>query len=157
MNQQEVEYLHAWVKANSQTLVLRPFYELVMRLDRVMADGVVDEEEAEGLKAFIGRLTGESTQGHLKGVRKTGASVLTSPAPDITFFCKRFCVTGKFMYGTRRQVTNAIVERGGMVLTNVTNLLDYLVIGDLASRDWMSTTHGRKIERAVGATGILEQ
>lgn len=43
-------------------------------------------------------------------------------------------------------------SRGGLPSNNVTKRLHYLIIGDLGSRDWVQSTHGRKIEQALEYT-----
>lgn len=72
----------------------------------------------------------------------------TAPTPSIQFSQRAFCFTGKFYCGTRNWCENQISLRGGIVST-VRKGLDYLVIGEIGSRDWIHSTHGRKIERAV--------
>ena len=39
--------------------------------------------------------------------------------------------------------------RGAETSSSVNKSVDYLVIGTLASRDWLYTSHGRKIEKAL--------
>lgn len=41
-----------------------------------------------------------------------------------------------------------MTQRGGAI-ASVSKKLDYLVIGEIGSRDWIHSTHGRKIEKAV--------
>jgi hypothetical protein len=38
---------------------------------------------------------------------------------------------------------------GGKVVGAPSSLTDYLIIAQLGSKDWMHSTHGRKIEKAV--------
>jgi len=38
---------------------------------------------------------------------------------------------------------------GAETSPNISKDVDYLVIGTLASRDWLYTSHGRKIEKAL--------
>ena len=38
---------------------------------------------------------------------------------------------------------------GAETNSSVNKSVDYLVIGTLASRDWLYTSHGRKIEKAL--------
>jgi hypothetical protein len=76
---------------------------------------------------------------------------LDSPLPDPVVFPGRdFIITGKFAFGTRRKVMEAIETRGGRPSdTPPTIGSHYMVIGVFASRDWANTNYGRKIERAV--------
>jgi NAD-dependent DNA ligase len=76
---------------------------------------------------------------------------LDAPAPDPILFSEHsFAITGRFAYGTRRKVKEAIETRGGTTSDSApTRESHYLVIGIFASRDWYNTNYGRKIERAV--------
>lgn len=59
-------------------------------------------------------------------------------------------MTGKFAYGARSAVFGAIAALGGLPTDAAPNrTTNYVVIGAFASRDWINTSHGRKIEKAV--------
>ena len=74
-----------------------------------------------------------------------------TPLPaSIVFPDHTFVVTGKFAYGTRKAVFNAIEALGGIPTDSPpSHETNYVVIGLFASRDWANTNFGRKIERAV--------
>jgi NAD-dependent DNA ligase len=67
----------------------------------------------------------------------------------IHFPQRHFCLTGRFIYGTRTQCEEAITARGGIVQKKPTSETAYLVLGIFGSTDWMHSTHGRKIEAAI--------
>lgn len=48
-----------------------------------------------------------------------------------------------FSFCALNNVTTSISSK------NVTKKVNYLVIGELASRDWVASSHGRKIEKAL--------
>ena len=60
-----------------------------------------------------------------------------------------FVLTGQFVYGPRKIVTEAIQERGGTVTGSVSHKSDYLVVGTFGSDEWLHSTHGTKIIKAV--------
>ena len=60
-----------------------------------------------------------------------------------------FCLTGDFVSGDRNTVESMLKLRGASISTNVNKTVDFLIIGTLASRDWLYTSHGRKIEKAL--------
>ena len=74
---------------------------------------------------------------------------LNTPAPNIEFFGKTFCLTGSFTIGTRTQCEAIIKSLGGESLKNVSNSVDYLVVGIIGSDAWVHSAYGRKIEKAV--------
>jgi NAD-dependent DNA ligase len=69
----------------------------------------------------------------------------------IKFEGKKFCLTGKFdwSFGPRSDIEQAVRDAGGETQKNVTKETDFLVIGDAGNRDWIHSTYGRKVERAV--------
>jgi hypothetical protein len=81
--------------------------------------------------------------------RRTTKLPLTDPVPDVFVPGRVFCFTGKFTFGPRKRLEEAVIERGGHVLPHPTTETDYLVLGALASRDWAHTAYGRKIETAM--------
>jgi NAD-dependent DNA ligase len=72
----------------------------------------------------------------------------TKPPPTIDFKERAFCFTGKFYAGTRSWCEEQVATRGAHCCA-ITRELNYLVIGDIGSRDWIHSTHGRKIEKAL--------
>ena len=60
-----------------------------------------------------------------------------------------FCLTGKFIFGPRSSVEQLIESKGGVISKGVTQMTDYLVIGTLSSPDWVHSSHGLKIQKAV--------
>lgn len=79
----------------------------------------------------------------------SSALPLTAPVPQIIIPGRTFCFTGKLALGARKTCEALVAERGGRALETVTAETDYLVIGSLASRDWIHSAYGRKIERAL--------
>ena len=68
--------------------------------------------------------------------------------PDQPFLFEA-CVTGKFAFGPRSEIEKLIEERGGELSNSITKKVNYLVIGTFSSRDWIHSSYGRKIEKAV--------
>jgi NAD-dependent DNA ligase len=93
-------------------------------------------------------ITGEPTLGSNS---KSGSTALPLcfPLPTVTFPDRLFCFTGKFVSGTRRQVEEAVVALGAEAIGSPSKRTNYLVVGAIGSTDWIHSTHGRKIEKAV--------
>ncbi|ORE97767.1 BRCT domain-containing protein [Aurantimonas sp. 22II-16-19i] len=70
-------------------------------------------------------------------------------ARRIVFRRRTFVVTGKLSLGSRTAVAEMIKERGGHLSAAVATTTDYLVVGVAASRDWVQSSEGRKIQRAL--------
>lgn len=147
INTEELVFLDTWLKDNAHVTQRWPGSVIAERVTDVLADGVVTQDEADDLLETLNEITGmDLDHGIVSGLASTAAAE-TAPSP-IEFEGRVFCFTGKFVYGPRKKVEKIVKERGGKPAQNVTNDLDYLVIGGLASRDWAHTSHGRKIEAA---------
>ena len=125
-----------------------PFDVLKSRLDRIFRDGVVDDDERQELKEIM-RSLGGLVLGEPEEVATESSSLpFDVPLPEI-IPTKEFVVTGKFAFGTRKRVEEQIKSLGGWTNSNPRRGTSYVVVGHFASRDWIHTSHGRKIERAL--------
>lgn len=59
------------------------------------------------------------------------------------------CFTGKFSFGNRKECEEVAIANQADVHTKVVKGLDYLVIGENSSRDWIFGSYGRKIQKAI--------
>ncbi len=144
----EFQALRQWLADNPQVADTWPANQLIKRIEAIMADGVLDEEERsdllETLKQFSGQRFDET--GSADGAV---AEVFSDAVDGIELAGKVVCFTGKFVSGTRSACESLAKSRGGIVSKTVTKKLDLLVLGTIASRDWRFTSHGRKIEQAL--------
>ena len=68
----------------------------------------------------------------------------------LVFANQQFVGTGKYAFGARTTVFEAMFALGGLPTNSApTKATNYVVIGVFASRDWINTSHDRKIEKAV--------
>lgn len=146
VNQQEAEFLQAWLAANLAQIDNPLFKALYDRIAGMLRDGVLDDDESAELFETLSRFSGaDFTLGEL---RKATSLPLDRPAPPIVFPNNRFCFTGTFAFGTRRTCESAVMERGGMAGSLVRGTA-YLVIGVYATDSWAHSSFGRKIEQAL--------
>jgi NAD-dependent DNA ligase len=144
----EAEGLLAWLEANRAAANSWPGNALYQRLQRALQDGELDEaEEKELLGIIVGMVSGPPTAE--EPVNRTTLLPLDNPPPLILFEARTFCFTGQFASGSRQWCEQQVLQRGGVPKSTITKKLDYLVIGEVGSRDWVHSTHGRKIESAV--------
>lgn len=142
-------------------------YEWI-NLHRQVEDGVTYTELIEELQSLELKTRGafddpELLQSVLKTIHKlvNGGSHIPSPtdltidiadeieAGEVIFQNKQFCFTGKLKLGPRNKAHEMTKLRNGVVADSVTNKLDYLVCGDLGSRDWSQSSFGEKIRHAL--------
>lgn len=146
---QEVIFLNTWLANHQDNLAEWPGNIIVARVREVMSDRVISTEECLDLMTTLQALLGGGLE------QDAGAGGLSTvlpvdPIAGMAIPGSLYCFTGKFIYGTRSRCAQAVIARGGQVATNVSQKLDYLVIGQLASRDWAQSSYGTKIEAVMG-------
>lgn len=148
INDKEIAYLQTWLSENPATASAWPGSTISARIDAILADGIITEEERTDLLNLLSEISGNF-------FHETGSSTPEGPAlpidddPSVYFKNMTYCFTGEFMYGTRADCERVVLRLGAMPLDTVTKKLDYLVIGSRISPMWSNTTYGRKIERAM--------
>ena len=147
----ETETLAKWMMANTEVLHIWPVKPIAQRLNRIYEDGVVTEEEREDLKGLVNEVIGRQDDDTFEFTPTD--LPLTKPAPDVVFDGNEFVLTGKFLYGTRKNCEKHIELLGGHCADYVRLQTSYLVVGSLMSRDWKFSTHGLKILKAVEYSG----
>lgn len=146
---QEARFLCDWLRRNEP--VRRDFFgkTIYETLQKALEDNELSAEEEDALIGMLLRFVGPSSE-ELEGESCYSTSLpLDEPPPRVKLTAKSFCFTGTFLFGTRSQCQKAITAWGGLIHKYPIHATDYLVIGDLGSRDWIHSTSGRKIERAI--------
>ena len=148
VDDREILFLDVWLKENREYLDAFPLNMVSDRLRDILSDGVITQAEKDDLYSMLGQLVG----GTLEESWVAGGNSTLLPFDQvgcIEFEDKVFCFTGKFIRGQRSVCEDLVMSLGASVVKNVVKRLDYLVIGELASRDWVAASHGRKIEKAL--------
>lgn len=146
----EAEYLQRWLIANSVVSNNPVIATLLHRVNQLLRDGNLDDDEAAELFDTLHNFTGGDTV--IGETNKSTTLPLDNPAPHIQFIDRHFCFTGTFAYGTRAEC-EAAVARLGAITGSLTAKTHYLVIGIYATDSWAHSTYGRKIEKAVEMKG----
>jgi NAD-dependent DNA ligase len=162
VSDEEIESVRQWLAQNADVAHVWPINVLAERITRIFSDGVVDEIERAELFHLLQQTTGDgptvpSVDRGVAGDDRGGSDPevrpsrlpLCSPAPGLTFAGKVYVMTGAFVYGTRRICEDAVVSRGAEVRSAITKQTQVLVIGSIGNADWVRSSHGRKIEKAV--------
>jgi len=151
VTQSEAEFLQSWLERNKSVADTWPANILYSRIHAMLEDNILDEDEEKELLETLLDITGGalSPGDHEEIETLSTALPLCRPAPDLEFAGKSYCLTGKFASGSRAQVEAIIKGLGATTSKNPIKTVDYLVVGVVGSSDWIHSTHGRKIERAV--------
>ena len=148
VSEAEAAALRAFLDRRPEIRSQWPANVIAVRLERVFADGFVDNDERAELTELLTDVTG--ARGPATEALQCGATLpLDRPAPVLEFAGRTFLFTGRFAYGPRSICEEAIRERGGTCADSMTARIHYVVIGTLGSRDWAHSSFGRKIQKAV--------
>lgn len=146
INQMEVEFIQKWLAANvsiSNQPLIRRLYD---RVNGILADGIADPDECRDLLDTLNNFSNGDFE--LGEVMKATALPLCSPPPSLNFEGYRYCFTGTFLFGGRRDC-EAVVEQRGARAGSLTQKTDILVIGVYATESWKHSSFGTKILKAV--------
>lgn len=148
VSEREVVALGEWLSANPHVAVTWPASIITQRLTEILNDAVIDDDERADLQGLLEGIAGGRTELNMRENRSTEIA-FTDPPPTVLLGGREFCLTGRFAYGPRTICEEAIRSRGGWAHNNVRRATHYLVIGTFGSRDWLHSTHGTKIQKAV--------
>jgi NAD-dependent DNA ligase len=148
LNQAEAEFLAQWLRFNRESADQWPARILHERVASMLKDGHLDRSEELELLDLLIQVTGGDAS-RLSAQSLSSGLPLSEPIPEVVLPGKKLCLTGKFVFGPRDKCAAEIEARGGSCIESITMELDYLVIGVIGSRDWIHSSFGRKIERAV--------
>jgi len=149
VNLSEAKFLLYWLERHHEFLSVFPFDSLYRRVGDALCDGVLDGDEERDLLECLVQTVGGETSAHGSATSLSTTLPFNDPLPAITYANTTFVVTGTFEFGCRRAVVDAIHERGGLVKPAISKKVQFLVVGEIGSRDWKHSSFGRKIEEAI--------
>lgn len=142
----EIISLNEWLKTSKITSWPAPIIR--KKLKEILADGIITNEEKDELKKLLSTL-GANKLTQTGSVSGLTATLGTTIPLTIIFASNSFCLTGTFLYGKRQECENLIIERGGKAVKNISQKTNYLILGELPSRDWITSSYGLKIQAAL--------
>ena len=145
---EEILFLKNWLDENDMLAVTWPGEVVYKRINQVLADGVIDEDERKYLTETLDSLIGGTMQetGATEGL---STNLHVEDVELVDFDGNLFCFTGTFLYGTRAACHKATESAGGVAAKGITKKLNYLVIGTNTTQSWANSSFGRKIEKVV--------
>lgn len=111
-------------------------------------DGVLDLDESRELLDLLRQFTGEPRNSHAP-FSASSKLPLDQPVPDIEWMDRVFLFTGTMAYGPRKECEALVIERGGLIGSSVSKKVHYLVIGSVGNEQWLHSSYGTKIKKAV--------
>jgi NAD-dependent DNA ligase len=147
VDEREAIFLGQWIENHREVADKWPVNVVYARVTEMLCDGILSSDEKAELLSTLRDLTGEGSE--LQQPNQSTTLPLTRPEPVVDFEGKVFSLTGKFVFGSSIECEETILEMGGSIAPAPTQETDYLVIGEFCSPDWVHTTFGRSIERAI--------
>lgn len=147
INDAEAAFLHGWIQNHPEQADKWPVSALCQRLDRIFADGRIDDEERIELHRLMESFVGGKVTTEL--AESGSALPFDDPLPDLSWTGQLFVFTGQFAYGTRANCEKEVEARGGACTGSISRRTNYVVIGTFTSRDWKFSSFGTKIQAAV--------
>jgi NAD-dependent DNA ligase len=147
LSDDEIGFLSGWL--NQHRSIARQFPGDVIhdRVRAVLEDGVVTEEERSHLVDTLNMLIQNRLADLAERVDLT--ELWFDDAGTIGFGGSKFCLTGKFVFGSPGLCRSAIEQRSGIVTASVGDDTNFLVVGGLGLDEWRSGGLGVEIEKAM--------
>ncbi|GGH62259.1 hypothetical protein GCM10010975_26770 [Comamonas phosphati] len=148
LHDMEIQMLSGWLTAHQEVTQNWPGSAIAKLVQQVMADGVITEEERAHLVAELQAMVGND-------FAETGSvsdEIIQLPFDDTTSrlaIGSRVCLTGTFVYGTRNACERLAIQAGLEPSSSVSKKVHALIVGTHISPDWVNTSYGTKIIRAM--------
>lgn len=148
LNDLEITALSKWLDSNDTVKDEWPASAIVSRLETILKDGIVTTEERADLLNTVKQFANIDFASSDVSV-ETSTAVWEDKIDSLDIAGSTFCLTGDFVSGDRDSVHTMLKCLGANTSPNMSKQVDYLVIGTLASKNWLYTSHGRKIEKTL--------
>jgi hypothetical protein len=148
LSDKEIRYLDQWLRDNKEIAATWPGDVVYTRVQDVLADGVITEEERDHLKQTLTALI-DGTLRDTPPHPETPAATHAEETDTVEIPGRSFCFTGTFLFGTQAACERAVSRRGGIPLPEVRPELDYLVVGAMASESWADMDFARNVQQAI--------
>lgn len=147
LSDRDILFIREWLHNNPISESSWPGNVLVSRIEAVLSDGKITEEERADLLKTLQAIIGGTLE--YLSTSKTVTTLDLDEVDRIEFQGHEFCLTGDFAMGRKSACTEAIELRGGAVRNTVSKKIRYLIAGGLGSAEWKHGSFGTKIARAM--------
>lgn len=146
LNDNEIHSLRAWLAQSK--LNVWPASAIKIRIEEILKDEIITENERNGLIDLLTQC-GATKFAETGTTEVTTISLGTCDIEELTFNENTFCFTGTFFTGNRNSCEKIVIDRGGKVSSSISKKVNFLILGTFPTRDWINTSHGLKIQKAI--------
>lgn len=148
LHDMEIQMLSTWISANPEVAQSWPGSAVARYLAEAMADGVITPEERAYLLHTLQQLVG-SDFAESGAVGPEVAALPFDETAATPLQNSRICLTGEFVFGTRSACERLAEKAGCTPVAAVSKKVHYLIVGTNISPQWVNTSYGTKILRAM--------
>lgn len=148
INQQEAEFLKGWIEGNLTNLDDPVVNILYRRLADMLSDQILEPDESTELLDLLQQFSGIQI-GNPKSFTTPSTLPLNHPAPQLNWPNQVFVFTGIMAFGPRCNCEALVLEKGGLIGGGVSKKVNYLVVGSIGNEQWLHSSYGNKIKKAV--------
>ena len=138
ITENEINYLKFWLDNNSQLIGNYPFDKINNIVNQVLKDGQITTKELNDLNTVFNEF--------IDPLNKINEKTIT-----IEDNC--FCLTGTFNSGSKEDIEQKIIAKGGKCSKSVSAKINYLIVGDGGSDAWKFGNYGGKVQKAMELKG----
>lgn len=147
LNDQEIYFLSEWLTENDAISTTWPGDLIHARIKSILSDGIISEDERTYLTDTLQKLIGGTHDELAQKNHVTGLAY--DENHEIVFENKIFCLTGEFLFAKQNICEGLIKSLGGVISQNISNKVNYVVVGSLGSPEWKDGSFGAKIKDAA--------
>ncbi len=145
LNDTEILKLKKHLEDTPEVIYNWPGDRIHSRIEQILEDNVIDEDERADLllmlKGICGQQFTDTGTAECSATDFFASNSLIESIKD-----KKVCFTGKFFAGSRKIMESLAKANGAEIKKNVTQDLDYLVIGSLAAETGSSQAMDEKLK-----------
>lgn len=130
----EINDLKFWLDHNSQLIGNYPFDKINNLVNQILNDGQITDEEFNNLNRVFNEF--------INPLNNTNDNIV-----NIENRC--FCLTGTFNSGSKEDIEQKIINKGGSYKKGVSAKINYLIVGDGGSDAWKFGNYGGKVQKAM--------
>jgi hypothetical protein len=144
----EIIRLNNWLTHNRKLKNVWPANVLLISLNNILEDNIISEYERAILVDTIDDIC-KNKFTSTDAAYGCATSVITGDISALAIENNCICFSGKFISGSRKHQERVAKKHRASTQTDISSGVSILVIGTLASRDWVYSHHGKKIEAAL--------